>query len=163
MQKPPAFAERRIHFMSISETRLAELNTFCHRLRSELIDTLHSVQTGHPGGSLSCCEILVTLYFHHLRIDPETRKWKTGTALYCPKGMRPPCCIFALPIRDFFPWWISKPCAKWAATCKATPAPIKPRGRAFYRPIGSGAFRFGGYGGVRPSKQIGLPGVHAFR
>ena len=40
-------------------------------MRRELIDLLYERQTGHPGGSLSCCEILVTLYFHTMRIDPE--------------------------------------------------------------------------------------------
>ena len=89
--------------MSISETRLAELNTFCRRLRSELIDTLHSVQTGHPGGSLSCCEILVTLYFHHLRVDPRNPQMEDRDRFVLSKGHAAPMLYLCLAHKGFFP------------------------------------------------------------
>ena len=89
--------------MSISEMRLAELNTFCHRLRSELIDTLHSVQTGHPGGSLSCCEILVTLYFHHLRVDPRNPQMEDRDRFVLSKGHAAPMLYLCLAHKGFFP------------------------------------------------------------
>ena len=38
-----------------------ELETLCLQFRGDLIDLLHEIQTGHPGGSLSCCEIVTTL------------------------------------------------------------------------------------------------------
>ncbi len=47
-----------------------ELDALCLRLRRDLIDMLHQVQTGHPGGSLSVCEILTALYFEKARLDP---------------------------------------------------------------------------------------------
>ena len=31
---------------------------------------VHAARLGHPGGDLSCADILATLYFHVLRVDP---------------------------------------------------------------------------------------------
>ena len=36
----------------MTEERKLELDNNCLQLRSDLIDLLHSIQTGHPGGSL---------------------------------------------------------------------------------------------------------------
>ena len=44
------------------EERKETLQKLCLVFRNKLIDLLHSVQTGHPGGSLSCTEILTALY-----------------------------------------------------------------------------------------------------
>ena len=41
-----------------------ELEARCLRFRRELIQLLHRIQTGHPGGSLSCTEILTTVGCH---------------------------------------------------------------------------------------------------
>ena len=40
------------------EERKETLQKLCLVFRNKLIDLLYSVQTGHPGGSLSCTEIL---------------------------------------------------------------------------------------------------------
>ena len=48
-----------------------ELDELCLKFRRILIETLHSIQTGHPGGSLSVCEILTTLYFNEANVTPE--------------------------------------------------------------------------------------------
>ena len=48
-----------------------ELDALCLKFRRSLIETLHDIQTGHPGGSLSVCEILTTLYFDEANITPE--------------------------------------------------------------------------------------------
>jgi hypothetical protein len=37
--------------MSIAPSRVRELEALCGELREELIDVLHGIQTGHPGGS----------------------------------------------------------------------------------------------------------------
>jgi transketolase len=47
----------------ITKERKKELDALCRRFRIELIELLHERQTGHPGGSLSVCEILTALYF----------------------------------------------------------------------------------------------------
>ena len=48
-----------------------ELDALCLKFRRTLIEILHEKQTGHPGGSLSVCEILTNLYFNDANISPE--------------------------------------------------------------------------------------------
>ena len=49
--------------MKLPAEEKARLDKLCNQFRIDLIETLHQRQTGHPGGSLSVCEILTTLYF----------------------------------------------------------------------------------------------------
>ncbi len=46
-------------------------------------------KSGHPGGSLSIAEIIVTLYFDVLRHDPSNPKWKDRDRFVLSKGH---CC-----------------------------------------------------------------------
>ena len=48
--------------MALSDERYAELNELCRRFRIDVLTAIHAAQSGHPGGSLSCCEILTYLY-----------------------------------------------------------------------------------------------------
>src|SRR6185436_15578057 len=50
---------------------LQELQTIARRVRREIIEMIGAAKSGHPGGSLSAVEILVELYFNHMRIDPH--------------------------------------------------------------------------------------------
>ena len=49
--------------MKLPAEEKARLEKLCRQFRIDLIETLHQRQTGHPGGSLSLCEILSVLYF----------------------------------------------------------------------------------------------------
>lgn len=89
--------------MSISEIRAAELRELCHTMRHELLDVLHDKQTGHPGGSLSCCEILSTLYFHTMNINPDDPKMKNRDRLVLSKGHAAPMLYLCLAHKGFFP------------------------------------------------------------
>ena len=66
-----------------------ELDALCLKFRKNLIETLHSIQTGHPGGSLSVCEILTTLYFNEANVTTEA-----ATKLSFVKDMQLLCCIW---------------------------------------------------------------------
>lgn len=61
------------------EERKETLQKLCLVFRNKLIDLLHSVQTGHPGGSLSCTEILTALYYELMDVDPMNPERRTGT------------------------------------------------------------------------------------
>ena len=39
-------------------------------IRANSLRMVHRARLGHPGGDLSCADILATLYFHTLRLDP---------------------------------------------------------------------------------------------
>lgn len=89
--------------MSITNTRAAELKCLSHTMRNELLDLLHDKQTGHPGGSLSCCEILTALYFYKLNIDPHRPEMADRDRLVLSKGHAAPMLYLCLAHRGFFP------------------------------------------------------------
>ena len=41
------------------------------KVRMGIIEGVHSAKSGHPGGSLSCADILTYLYFNKMNIDPN--------------------------------------------------------------------------------------------
>jgi transketolase len=67
----------------------AELAAICKRMRRELIEMITAAKSGHPGGSLSATEIVVTLFFDVLRHDPANPKWKDRDRFILSKGH---CC-----------------------------------------------------------------------
>lgn len=40
-------------------------------LRAEVLKMLFACQSGHPGGSLSCMEMLMALYYEVMKTDPK--------------------------------------------------------------------------------------------
>lgn len=80
-----------------------ELEHKCLRFRNELMDILHDIQTGHPGGSLSCVEILTTLYFDIMNYDPKNPAMEGRDRLILSKGHAAPMLYINLAEAGFFP------------------------------------------------------------
>lgn len=80
-----------------------ELGTICNQLRIDLVELLHRIQTGHPGGSLSVCEILAALYFAKANIDPNRPDWPERDRIVLTKGHAAPMLYLTLAKRGFFP------------------------------------------------------------
>ena len=55
--------------MPISSARAEELAALCRRFRVDVLTAIHGIQSGHPGGSLSVCEILTLLMQERMRFD----------------------------------------------------------------------------------------------
>ncbi len=66
-----------------------ELAAIAKRVRREVIEMITEAKSGHPGGSLSITDILVTLYFDVMRHDPANAKWKDRDRFILSKGH---CC-----------------------------------------------------------------------
>jgi transketolase len=64
-----ALAVRRNHLLSGSELGRA-LARVATGVRRDILTTIQSAQLGHVGGDLSVTDILVTAYWHALRVDP---------------------------------------------------------------------------------------------
>ena len=67
----------------------AELAAIAKQMRREVIEMITEAKSGHPGGSLSATEIVVTLFFDVLRHDPANPKWKDRDRFLLSKGH---CC-----------------------------------------------------------------------
>jgi transketolase len=67
----------------------AQLAAIAQRMRRTAIEMITEAKSGHPGGSLSVAEILITLFFDLLRHDPANPKWKDRDRFLLSKGH---CC-----------------------------------------------------------------------
>src|SRR5579862_9085531 len=67
----------------------SELAAIAKQMRRTVIEMITEAKSGHPGGSLSATEILVTLFFDVLRHDPSHPKWKDRDRFILSKGH---CC-----------------------------------------------------------------------
>src|SRR5262245_26956598 len=69
---------------------LPELETIARRVRREIIEMIGAAKSGHPGGSLSAVEIVVELYFNHMRVDPKNPTWADRDRFILSKGHAAP-------------------------------------------------------------------------
>jgi transketolase len=67
----------------------AELAAIAKQMRREVIEMITDAKSGHPGGSLSATEIVVTMFYDVLRHDPANPKWKDRDRFILSKGH---CC-----------------------------------------------------------------------
>jgi transketolase len=65
---------------------IRRLEYVCEMVRQDIIETLYRVGRVHSGPSLSMVEILVTLYFKELRLDPNNPKWPERDRFILSKG-----------------------------------------------------------------------------
>lgn len=70
----------------VDEREVGQLAYICERVRENILNTLYRVGRGHSGPSLSLVELLVTLYFRELRIDPTDPKWPDRDRFILSKG-----------------------------------------------------------------------------
>ena len=89
--------------MALSQERIAELNELCNRFRIDVLTALHSAQSGHPGGSLSVCEILTYLYQEHMNIDANNPDDPDRDRLVLSKGHAAPMLYRNLVEKGFLP------------------------------------------------------------
>ncbi len=67
------------------------------------VDAVHTASSGHPGGSLSCMDALVTLYFNEMNIDPQNPKCEDRDRFVLSKGHCAPALYSVLALRGYFP------------------------------------------------------------
>ncbi len=82
--------------------RKKELEKIACKVRMGIIDGVHSAKAGHPGGSLSCADILTYLYFEKMNIDPKDPKKADRDRFVLSKGHAAPVLYSVLAHRGFF-------------------------------------------------------------
>lgn len=71
-------------------------------IRRDIVTMIHASGSGHPGGSLSSADILATLYFNVMNIDPENPKMEGRDKFVLSKGHAAPVLYSALARRGYF-------------------------------------------------------------
>lgn len=87
----------------MDEILVKQLEIAAVKIRMGIIEGVHSAKAGHPGGSLSCADLLAYLYLHRLNVDPADPKCPTRDRLVLSKGHAAPALYATLALRGFFP------------------------------------------------------------
>ncbi len=67
------------------------------------VEAVYTAASGHPGGSLSCMDILTALYFNEMNIDPKNPRREDRDRFVLSKGHCSPALYAVLALRGFFP------------------------------------------------------------
>ncbi len=86
----------------MNEQRKKELKKHSLEAKKQIIIGTNSAKSGHPGGSLSCTEILTYLYFDKMNIDPKNPDKADRDRLVLSKGHAAPALYSVLAVRGFF-------------------------------------------------------------
>ncbi len=73
------------------------------KARMGIIEGVYNAKSGHPGGSLSCVDILTYLYFNHMNVDPQNPKNEDRDRFVLSKGHAAPALYSVLALKGFFP------------------------------------------------------------
>lgn len=80
-----------------------ELEEKARTMRVLIVKMLQKAGSGHPGGSLSCSDIMACLYFHVLRHKPQDPAWPERDRMHLSKGHACPAWYTALSLSGYFP------------------------------------------------------------
>lgn len=87
----------------MEQTRAHALEVTAQRARILAMDMVHTAASGHIGGSLSVMDLLTTLYFHKMNIDPANPNSPGRDRLVLSKGHTTPALYAVLALRGYFP------------------------------------------------------------
>lgn len=80
-----------------------QLQIRTNEVRKGVITSTNEAGSGHPGGSLSCTDILTYLYFEEMNVDPEKPKDPQRDRFVLSKGHAAPALYAVLAQRGYFP------------------------------------------------------------
>ena len=82
---------------------VSELEEMAKRIRQHVVTMIEKAGSGHPGGSLSCVDIITVMYFHKMRHDPKDLFWEDRDRFILCKGHAAPTLYAALAESGYFP------------------------------------------------------------
>ena len=87
----------------MDETIKKNLEKTACKVRMGVIEGTYNAKSGHPGGSLSICDLLTYLYFEKLNIDPKNPDMDERDRFVLSKGHTAPALYSVLAQKGFFP------------------------------------------------------------
>lgn len=78
------------------------IENIAKEVRRGIIEQVYSAQSGHPGGALSCADILTVLYFNQMNINPNDPKAEARDRLVFSKGHCSPALYAVLAKKGYF-------------------------------------------------------------
>ena len=87
----------------MTDTKKKELQIFATKARMGVLEGVYNAKAGHPGGSLSICDVLSVLYNTELRVNPKNPKAENRDRFVLSKGHAAPALYATLALKGFFP------------------------------------------------------------
>ena len=82
---------------------IIELKKHAYKARRHIVEMIYLAESGHPGGSLSAIDILITLYYNFLRHKPDDPDWNERDRFILSKGHICPALYTVLAMTGYFP------------------------------------------------------------
>ena len=89
--------------MSFKSLTVPELEALSRKVRADILRSIYEAGSGHPGGSLSSVEILLTLFFNEMRHNPVDPKWGMRDRFILSKGHAAPALYTVLAECGYLP------------------------------------------------------------
>ena len=83
-------------------TNVEALKKIAKEVRKGIIEEVYNAKSGHPGGSLSCADILTVLYFNQMNIDDKKPDDENRDRLVLSKGHASPALYSVLAQKGYF-------------------------------------------------------------
>ena len=87
----------------MDENLKKQLKIFACKARIGAIDGIYCAKAGHPGGSLSICDLLSYLYNVEMNVDPKNPQDPKRDRLVLSKGHAAPALYATLALKGYFP------------------------------------------------------------
>ena len=81
---------------------IKELEKISNEVRKNIINQVYIAKSGHPGGSLSCADILTVLYFNQMNIEPKNPDSPLRDRFVLSKGHCSPALYAVLSEKGYF-------------------------------------------------------------
>lgn len=88
------------------------------RLRAVILKMIHAAKSGHPGGSLSAIDIILTLFADIMRFNPNQPDWEDRDRFVLSKGHAVPALYAVLSEAGYFP-------SDWLMTLRKLGSPLQ--------------------------------------
>ncbi len=86
----------------MNELKVKELFQIAQGLRLDVVKMVHDAGDGHPGPALSIADVITTLYYNEMRIDPAKPLWEDRDRLILSKGHACPILYATLGRLGYF-------------------------------------------------------------
>lgn len=83
-------------------TNIEELKRIANDIRIGIVEAVYAGKSGHPGGALSCADILTVLYFNQMNINPQKPNDALRDRFVLSKGHSAPVLYSTLANRGYF-------------------------------------------------------------
>lgn len=87
---------------TLTDTQVLDLQTKAKAIRRNIVKMITEAKSGHPGGSLSAADILTTLYFAEMNVDPQNPKDENRDRFVLSKGHAAPVLYATLAAKGYF-------------------------------------------------------------